>query len=788
MMLRTGSYLQDRYEIIGQIGSGGMSEVYKAKDHKLNRPVAIKVLKEEFCDDDNFVSRFRMEAQSAAGLMHPNIVNVYDVEDEGDIHYIVMELIEGITLKDYIAKRGHLDIKESVGIAIQVSEGIAAAHEQNIIHRDIKPQNMLIALDGKVKVADFGIARPIASQTVESAAMGSVHYISPEQARGGISDERSDIYSLGITMYEMVTGKLPFDGTSTVSIALSHIEDAMVPPSVYNPDVPAPLERIILKCCEKKPERRYQNINQLIADLRQVLMMPDDELETGTQSGVIAVTSAGIDSQTRKISEEEMAIINQATKEVEEQKEDESSNGAGAPYSGTVNETPFHETSGSGSGNPSTPRTSAGSGRTGNGSGLGNGDRQNGGGRGRNGGGGSGNGYDRNGDGYYDPSDEEPDDERRTGFEHIFAIAGIAAAVILIVILIVVFLRLGGVFQAGADLIVTEASTEADEEGDDDDELAGTEVHLPNVVGMTEDLAARTLKDSSLNVKYTYEESDTVEEGIVISQDPEAGGVALRWSDVTIVVSSGTDIIDITSLELDNATMETATQILNSHNLNVLTIEVSDEEVPAGVVISYTPEQAVSGSTVTLTVSTGPVEPTPVLTTVEVPDIVGMTEEDAIALLAESGLTPGQTELEYSDTVEAGCIISQSGGEDGWITTGGSIDYVISAGPGEGTYETLSSQRYVASINDVYELKGLIGPGAGTATVTILIRLHQNTNGTDIYEELTGPITVTGDVLVPISYTSIESLNGTDQGEVEVVNADTGEVLASYSLTFFPMN
>ena len=258
MMLRPGVYLQNRYEVLEQVGSGGMSEVYKAKCHKLNRLVAVKVLKEEFSSDAGFVSKFKMEAQAAARLSHPNIVNVYDVIDEGKLHYIVMELIEGVTLKGYIARKGKLEAKESIGIGIQVAQGIAAAHEQGIIHRDIKPQNVIISMDGKVKVTDFGIARGVSTQTLTSAAMGSVHYISPEQARGGYSDNRSDIYSLGITLYEMLTGRVPYEGDNTVAIALAHLEEAMVPPSVYNPEIPASLERIILKCTAKKPENRYE--------------------------------------------------------------------------------------------------------------------------------------------------------------------------------------------------------------------------------------------------------------------------------------------------------------------------------------------------------------------------------------------------------------------------------------------------------------------------------------------------------------------------------------------------
>ena len=277
MMLQPGSYLQDRYEILALIGTGGMSEVYQAKCHKLNRLVAIKVLKEEFSQDSNFVSKFKMEAQAAAGLSHPNIVSVYDVVDEGDLHYIVMELIEGITLKSYILKKGHLGVKETIGIAIQVAQGIAAAHDQHIVHRDIKPQNMIISRDGKVKVADFGIARAVSSQTIGSNAVGSVHYISPEQAKGGYSDARSDLYSLGITMYEMVTGQVPFDGENTVTIALAHLEGPVLPPSHLNHDVTPSLERIILKATAKKPDRRYRDAYELIADLRHALVDPEDE-------------------------------------------------------------------------------------------------------------------------------------------------------------------------------------------------------------------------------------------------------------------------------------------------------------------------------------------------------------------------------------------------------------------------------------------------------------------------------------------------------------------------------
>ena len=277
-MLREGMFLADRYEIIEQIGTGGMADVYKAKCHKLNRYVAIKVMKSEFSQDKTFVSKFWAEAQSAAGLVNPNVVNVYDVGVENGIYYIVMELVEGITLKKYIEKRGRLPYKEAVSIAIQVANGMDAAHKHNIVHRDIKPQNIIISKEGKVKVTDFGIAKVASSVTINtSASMGSVHYISPEQARGGYSDERSDIYSLGITLFEMLTGTVPFDGDSAVSVAVQHIQDSIPLPSQLVEGVPVSVDKIVLKCTQKKTDRRYQSAAELIVDLKKSLVMPDED-------------------------------------------------------------------------------------------------------------------------------------------------------------------------------------------------------------------------------------------------------------------------------------------------------------------------------------------------------------------------------------------------------------------------------------------------------------------------------------------------------------------------------
>lgn len=276
-MIKIGMTVADRYEILEKIGTGGMSDVYRAKDHKLNRHVAVKVLKQEFSENKDFLQKFRSEAQSAAGLMHPNIVNVYDVGEESGSHFIVMELVEGITLKKYIEKKARLSVREAVSIAIQVAQGIEAAHNNHIIHRDIKPQNVIISMDGKVKVTDFGIAKAATSNTITSNVMGSVHYTSPEQVRGGFSDEKSDIYSLGITLFEMLTGRVPFNGDTTVAVAIKHIQEPMPSPRDYVPEIPVSLEKIVLKCTQKSPDRRYQSAPELIEDLKRSLISPDED-------------------------------------------------------------------------------------------------------------------------------------------------------------------------------------------------------------------------------------------------------------------------------------------------------------------------------------------------------------------------------------------------------------------------------------------------------------------------------------------------------------------------------
>lgn len=708
MMLRPGTFLQDRYEILEPVGTGGMSTVYKAKCHKLNRLVAIKVLKDEFSNDSNFVSKFKMEAQAAAGLSHPNIVSVYDVIDEGRIHYIVMELIEGITLKSYITKKGCLEIKESIGIAIQVAQGMQAAHEQHIIHRDIKPQNMIISRDGKIKVADFGIARAVSAQTLTSTAMGSVHYISPEQARGGFSDERSDIYSLGVTMYEMVTGRLPFDGDNTVAIALAHLEDVVIPPSVYNPDIPIILERVIIRCMEKKPDRRYANAAEVITDLRKCLLHP--EMKTAK----VENKSGAVKSETVVFSSRDLAQIKERSK-------------TPSVSDGTadLSETYKKEQS-------AVPKRKK-------------------------------------------KRDADEDDGINTSIERILSGAGIVMAIIIVAVLLTIVTKLGGAFSFGS----SKKATATNEQGEEISLLSDTEVYMPDLYNMPEDMAEAQLKEYYITMKCTYEYFDDVEKGRIARQTPEAGEIVPKGSHVSVVVSSGSGKLDLGSLGLANLDATSAQNFLENKNLKVSVVEEENESVEKGKVIRYEPEKVAEGDTVTLYISSGPhVDKIPV------PQLAGIAEEEAIALLGEAGLKPGNMVVESSETVPLGHIISQSGGtEDGMIEVGGTIDYVVSSGPPE-----VKLQRYVASINEVYDMSSLVGPGAGSYTSTVMVRLKQGTEEDPIYKVLTQATPINGDVLLPISYTSIESMNGTDQGVLEVVDVETGAVLRTYPLTFFPMD
>ena len=681
-MLREGMFIADRYEILEKIGSGGMSDVYKAKCHKLNRYVAIKVLKAEYSEDKTFVSKFRAEAQSAAGLMHSNIVNVYDVGEEEGIYYIVMELVEGITLKKYIDKKGKLGIREAVSIAIQVAQGIEAAHKHNIVHRDIKPQNIIISKEGKVKVTDFGIARAATSNTINSVVMGSVHYISPEQARGGYSDEKSDIYSFGIALFEMLTGKVPFEGDTTVSIALQHIQNDMISPKTYLPEVPVSVEKIVLKCTQKKTERRYQNMSDLIADLKRSLVTPDEDF-------VVIGTVLTSDAPTKMIAEEEMNEItqkmsqglnvinpNQASYEdtdvVEEDIPDDS-------YDEIIEED------------------------------------------------------------IADEEVEEADDSKAAKkLDKIITILGIIVAVVIVIITIVVITKvskmlkkpdeqkkptvttgqveddkikvpplLGKTYEEAEKMLndvglgikkveefsneyeaglIFKQSMEAGTTAPEHTQIIVTISKGPNIfkfeniVGKKQDEALKYLNKEGLKYELNYAETeDDTLVGVVAETNPVAGTEVKSGDTIVLTIYQLKGQQNAVVPDLEGKTESEARREIESLGFKIgeVTYEYSDEIEKDKVISQSGPkvgEEAPLDTAINLVISNGKED-------IKVPEIVGKTEEEAKKLIEDAKLAIGEVTKIYSDTVPAGMIISidnVKSGDD--AKAGDKINYTVSLG------------------------------------------------------------------------------------------------------------
>lgn len=740
-MLNQGTYLQDRYEILGRIGSGGMSVVYKAKCHTLDRLVAIKVLKEEFASDENFVSKFKMEAQAAARLSHPNIVNVYDVVDEGNLHYIVMELIEGITLKSYIEKKGFLENKEAIGIAIQVAQGIAAAHEQHIIHRDIKPQNIIISRDGNVKVADFGIARAVSSQTMNATAVGSVHYISPEQARGGYCDERSDIYSFGITMYEMVTGRVPFEGDNTVAVALAHLETPITPPSQLNPVVSSGLEQIILKCTQKKPDRRYSSIGDVITDLRHVMVDPDYDIY-----GAVSQTDEENDPYvTRPISREELSQIQErrrphtediVVKEPEydpavsiQTQETEENDGDGYDKEETQPQIPAHKKR----------------------------------------------------------SDRKKEKDVSTQFERIIMVMGIFAAVLVAVVVIFVFSRLTGLFwpKSGQDKETEVVTSETATEGINVS-LADNQTYMPNVLGLPKDMAEAKLKEYNLVMSIETEDySDNYKADQVMRQDVAEGEVVEKWSTVGVTISKGSDKVDLSSLGLEQLSGEDAQKLLKDKELQVTLKEEANDNIETGKVIRYSPQQAKAGDTIELVVSTGPKTAQG-----QVPKLIGRDEVTADALLKAAGLKTGTVTYDYDAGKPEGTVLSQSALPGTVLEPSATVDYVVNQMEEEGSTQAQAADEsyYMGSIDTTCSLSNYIGPASQTSSVKISIRLKQkDANGAEVYTPLISPRLVVGSQDIPVVFPRIKGAYGVENGTVEVVDVEKDTVIASYPVSFFPV-
>lgn len=763
-MLNPGTYLQGRYEILEKIGSGGMSVVYKAKCHTLNRLVAIKVLKEEFASDENFVSKFKMEAQAAARLSHPNIVNVYDVVDEENLHYIVMELIEGITLKSYIEKKELLDSKEAIGIAIQVAQGIAAAHEQHIIHRDIKPQNMIISKDGKVKVADFGIARAVSSQTVNSsAAVGSVHYISPEQARGGYCDERSDIYSFGITLYEMVTGRVPFEGDNTVAVALAHLEDPVVPPGDYNPQVYPGLEDIILKCTKKKPDRRYGSMEEVIHDLHRVLMDPECDIYQNEE-----IEEGGDPYQTRPISKDELSQIrDHHRRKSRETGADEAEKGTeGLETSDEENGSPDSlskedaEEFGDGTGDHRSRYHSS-----------------------------------RKREFHKKIPSRKRDEDVSTQFERMIAAIGIIVAILVVIVVVFVFSRLTGLFWPGSGQDSQENQTEAVTQSASMEEIQVIpdegETIMPNVLDLPRDMAESKLKEYDIVMKVTGEEySENYSKGYVMRQDVDEGTAVEKWSTVGVTISKGSERVDVKALNLSGMDKKQAEEILKDKDLIPSAKEEANDTVPKGKVIRVGTEEAKAGDTVELFVSSGP-------KTVQgqVPKLTDGDAAAADALLKAAGLVSGTVTYEYDPSKPHGQVLSQSELPGTMLEPQSAVDYVVNDSAQASTEAAAAKtgeeeKYYVGSIDATCSLSNYIGPASQTSSVRILIRLKQKDPkdaNTYVYTNLISPRLVVGSQDIPVVFSRIKGAYGVDSGIVEVVDVDNDDkVIQSWPVSFFP--
>ncbi len=664
-MVKDGIFLGNRYEVIEKIGSGGMADVYKGRDTMLNRYVAIKVLKKEFREDETFVKKFRSEAQAAAGLLNPNIVNVYDVGEDRGLYYMVMELVEGITLKEYIDRKKRLSAREVISIAIQMCSGIEEAHKHHIIHRDIKPQNIIISNDGKVKVTDFGIARMVTSKTTTTVAMGSVHYTSPEQARGGYSDEKSDIYSIGITLYEMVTGQVPFNGDTTVEVAMKHLQEEITPPSELVPDIPYSLEQIILKCTQKNAERRYSDVDELIQDLKHSLVDPDGDfvqiVPVGNADTVIITeddlddirSSYGDDDEDDEYGEDDDYGEDDEDYEDDEDGEDHDSDEVNPRMNKVIKimtivvaviiilvlalvigrAAGLFRFGGTGT----TQEEDSGQVKVPNVVGM-----------------------------SLDDAKAELNDaglgwkigkqEESAKYEKGYVMAQDP--------------KNGEKVKKNTQITLDVSTGKTDEQ-----------VEVPNVVGQDEADAQKTLEDAGFKVESAAVYSSQPQ-GEVVSTNPKAGTQAAKGSTVTIQVSKGEQKISVPDVR--GTDENTAKSTLSGAGLNVTVTTDYSDSVAQGNVISQDPSGGTkvdAGANVNIVVSLGS-------RPVSVPSVVGVSESNARQLIASAGLSVGSVTYR-EDSAPAGQVISCDPGVGASVSRGASVNLVVSQGqsssPGDST-------------------------------------------------------------------------------------------------------
>ena len=547
-----GKIIGNRYEILEEVGLGGMATVYKAKDHVLNRLVAVKVLKDEFTTDADFVKRFNTEAQSAASLSHPNIVSIYDVghEEENNLYYIVMELIQGKTLKEIINSEGTLSWKWAVNIAMQIASALELAHKKGIVHRDIKPHNIIITEDGIAKVTDFGIAKAVSNSTITAfgTTIGSVHYFSPEQAKGGFTDAKSDLYSLGVVMYEMLTGKVPFDADTPVSVALKHMQEEPKEPAEINPEIPSAVNKIVVKAMQKEPSTRYQSATEMLHDLSTALKDPDGDfvIIENKDGGYTRVMQAVTDDQ-----------INEGKKE---------------------------------------------------------------------------------------------EVQTKTNFFTEHPKAKIAIIILgLILLFVIVFLITKIVIDGG----ITK------------------KVDMPDFVGKTLEEAQTMADDLDLELNVEEVASSEVEEGKIVSQDPEYKEEKIdAGSTITVRVSKGPETAELPKLE--GLTIEEAREKAEELGITLIEETENSDTVQQGYIIRQDTEVGTlvkSGDSVTVHISSGAEK-------VRVPTVVGMDEGTATATLKNAGLNP-TVKYESHEDQDDGKVISQSIDANTETAKNSSIEIVV---------------------------------------------------------------------------------------------------------------
>lgn len=552
----TGKILANRYRIGERVGGGGMALVFRAEDMQLHREVAVKILRSQFCSDEDFVRRFRREAQNAASLSHPNVVQIYDVGQEDDLHYIVMELVDGKTLKELIQEQGPLPVTQAAQIGVEILSALAHAHAQRIVHRDIKPHNILISRTGHVKVTDFGIARATTTDTVThtGSIMGSAHYFSPEQANGQVTGERSDIYSVGVVLYEMVTGAVPFQGESPITVALKHIRERPVPPSQLNPEVPEELEEIILRSLEKDPEDRYASAAEMGEALSDFIQKHE--------AGLTHMCSGDFPTMDYRRGRSRRGA----------QHEDEP-------------EAPSHENDGA-----KPPR-------------------------------------------------------KRTWRHTLGWVLGIALLVVA-----VVGLGVWGVVRF----------------------IAVPTVEVPDVTGDYLKDAEAKLEAAGLSWTLGVEEyNDEVPQTHVIRTDPESGSLVKKNRQIKLDLSLGPEVKQVPDVR--NRPVEEAKALLESARFKVEITERSGS-APEGQVVDQLPAPLTSlkaGSTVNLVVSTGPNA---------VPEVVGLSLEEAQQALKDAGLTVGKVVYQEDSEFPAGTVIASDPAEGDPVDAGAKVNLTVSQG------------------------------------------------------------------------------------------------------------